>query len=199
MKRRIHLSVLFGLICAILLSMSHFNVLCEDLRHNVLRLHIIANSDSVADQQLKLKIRDEILAQTGDMFLGITDLATAEDKAQNSLKDFELIANGVIKESGFDYKATAYLGDSYFETRHYDDFSLPAGNYRSLIINLGESKGKNWWCVIFPTVCIPAATDGDLTDSVAVESANVAKNANRYVIKFKTVEIYEKIKKFVNK
>ncbi len=199
MKKRIQLSVLFGLICAILLSMSHFNVLCDDLRHNVLRLHIIANSDSVADQELKLKIRDEILAQTGDMFLGITDLSVAEEKAKNSLAPFESIANSVIEENGFDYKANAYLGDSYFETRHYDDFTLPAGNYRSLIINLGESKGKNWWCVIFPTVCIPAASKGELTDSVSAESADVATHSNQYIMRFKTVEIYEKIKKFVNK
>ncbi len=199
MKKRIQLSVLFGLICTILLSMSHFNVLCDDLRHNVLRLHIIANSNSVADQELKLKIRDEILAQTGDMFLGITDLSVAEEKAENSLARFESIANNVIEQNGFDYKANAYLGDSYFETRHYDDFTLPAGNYRSLIINLGESKGKNWWCVIFPTVCIPAASKGELTDSVSVESADVATHSNQYIIRFKTVEIYEKIKKFVNK
>lgn len=199
MKTKIHFSILFGLICAILLSMSRFNVLCDDLRENVLRLHIIANSDSVADQELKLKIRDEILAQTGDMFLQITDLETAEQKAQNSLNKFENIANEVIKQNGFNYTSQAYLGESYFETRQYDDFTLPAGNYRSLIINLGKGEGKNWWCVIFPTVCIPAATDGDLTDSVTPQSANIAAHADRYIMRFKTVEIYEKIKKFVNK
>lgn len=198
MKRRIEFSLLFGLICAMLLSMTHFNGLCNDLRQNVLRLHIIANSDSVADQELKLKIRDEILLKTGELFCNVTDLKQAEKEVAASLENFENIANQVIKENGFDYKASACLGDSYFETRHYDNFSLPAGNYRSLIINLGEGKGKNWWCVVFPAVCIPAATDSDLTQSVSEDSANIAKQSDRYIIRFKTVEIFEKIKKLIN-
>lgn len=197
MKKRIEFSVLFGLICAILLSMTQFNGLCEDLRQNVLRLHIVANSDSVADQELKLKIRDEILLQTSDLFCQVTDLKTAEEKVENSLELFEEIANKVIAENGFSYSAKATLGDSYFETRHYDTFTLPAGKYRSLIINLGESKGKNWWCVVFPAVCIPAATDSDLTQSVSDESAKIAKQPERYVMRFKAVEIYEKIKNFI--
>lgn len=197
MKKRIHLSLLFGLICAILLSMFNFNVLCDDLRQNVLRLHIIANSDSVADQQLKLEIRDRILVQTGELFNTATDLDDAEAAVKNSLDDFSDIANAVIKENGFDYEAQVYLGDSYFETREYEEFTLPAGNYRSLIVKLGESKGKNWWCVVFPAVCIPAATDSCLEDSVSHASAEIAENSQRYVMRFKAVEIYEKIKKFV--
>ncbi len=198
MKKRIKLSILFGLICAILLSMTQFSALCEDLRQNVLRLHIIANSDSVADQELKLKIRDEILAQTGETFVGVTDLATAESKAKENLQNFEKIADNVIKENGFNYKAEVSLGECFFETRHYDTFSLPAGNYRSLIIRLGKAEGKNWWCVVFPAVCIPAASDGNLRDSVSDSSAEVAENSERYIVKFKAVEIYEKLRNLFN-
>lgn len=196
MKKRVRISVLFGLVCAILLSMTHFGALCEDLRQNVLRLHIIANSDSAEDQQLKLKIRDEILKETGNTFLGAKDLATAEIMTQQNLDTFEKIANRVIKENGFNYKAQATLGDSFFETRHYDTFSLPAGTYRSLIINLGKGEGKNWWCVIFPSICMPSATESNLRDSVSDNSAQIAENSDRYIIKFKAVEIYEKIKNF---
>ncbi len=196
MKKRIKLSLLCGLICAILLSMTQFNVLCEDLRQNVLRLHIIANSDSVADQQLKLKIRDEILKETGQTFVGVTDLETAQKNTEKNLSKFEDIANRVIKENGFSYKAKASLGDAFFETRHYDTFSLPAGNYRSLIIQLGKGEGKNWWCVVFPAVCVPAAVDGNLRDSVSENSAQIAEQSDRYIVKFKAVEIYEKIKNF---
>lgn len=196
MKKRIKLSLLFGLICAMLLSMTQFEAVCDDLRQNVLRLHIIANSDTEADQELKLKIRDEILSQTGGMFANADSLLQAEYETEKHLAQFSQIANRVIKENGFDYKAEVSLGDCFFETRHYNTFSLPAGNYRSLIIKLGKAEGKNWWCVIFPSVCVPAAADSNLRQSVSDNSANVAEQSDRYVIRFKTVEIYEKIKSF---
>ncbi len=199
MKKRIELSVAFGLICALLLSVSHFNAACDDLRQNVLRLHIIANSDSDADQNLKLKIRDEILNETGDLFLNCNDLEIAEETVKQNLDLFNKIANKVIKENGFNYTATASFGKSDFSTRYYDDFTLPAGEYNSLIITLGEGGGKNWWCVVYPTVCISAATKGDLKDSVKSQSAQIAKGGKRYVMRFKTVEIYEKIKNYINR
>lgn len=196
MSKRIKLSLCFGLICAVLISITNFNALCDDLRQNILRLHIIANSNSTADQELKLKIRDRILEEASGVFANAKSLEVAEDKAQKEISHFNEIANSVIKENGFNYKAEVSLGDCFFETRHYDTFSLPAGNYRSLIIKLGEAKGKNWWCVIFPSVCIPAASTGNLRDSVKENSAQIAEQSDRYIIKFKTVEIYEKIKNF---
>ena len=198
MKKKIRISLIFGLICAICLSFFNFNLLCDDLRQNVLRLHIIANSDSEADQELKLKIRDAILSETGSLFANSQSLEEANLKTEQHLKNFEEIANRVINESGFGYDATVSLGECFFETRHYENFTLPAGNYRSLIINLGESKGKNWWCVIYPTVCLPAAS-GDLRDTVNNKSAHIAEHSERYIIRFKIVEIFEKIKlKFSN-
>ena len=199
MKKRIELSVAFGLICALLLSVSHFNAACDDLRQNVLRLHIIANSDSEADQSLKLKIRDEILKETGDLFINCNELENAEKTVKENLNSFRDIANRVIEENGFDYTATASFGKSDFSTRYYDDFTLPAGEYNSIIITLGEGEGKNWWCVVYPTVCISAATKGDLKDTVKAESAQIAKGGKRYVMRFKTVEIYEKIKNYINR
>lgn len=193
MKKKIRISLIFGLICAICLSFFNFNLLCDDLRQNVLRLHIIANSDSEADQELKLKIRDAILSETGSLFANSQSLEEANLQTEQHLKNFEDIANRVINESGFCYDATVSLGERFFETRHYENFTLPAGNYRSLIINLGESKGKNWWCVIYPTVCLPAAS-GDLRDTVNNKSAHIAEHSERYIIRFKIVEIFEKIK-----
>lgn len=198
MNKRIKLSLIFGIICAMLLSMTQFSVLCDDLRENILRLHIIANSDSQEDQALKLKIRDTILNETGDLFLGVTELENAEKQASEHIDEFTKIANRVIKENGFDYSANVTLGDCFFETREYETFTLPAGNYRSLIIELGKAEGKNWWCVIFPSVCIPAASSGDLRDSTDEKSAEVAENSDQYIVKFKAVEIYEKIKNWFN-
>lgn len=189
-------SLLCGLLCAVFLSFSSFNASCEDLRQNVLRLHIVANSDNVKDQQLKLKIRDEILSQSGNIFEKSEDVEDALATAQKKVKLFEEIANEVIKKEGFDYKASAKIGDSYFETRNYEDFTLPAGVYKSLIIELGKAKGKNWWCVIFPEVCIPTASKVGLDKTVNANGCQIAENSNRYIMRFKAVELYEDIKKF---
>lgn len=197
-RRAAELSVLLGLLCAIFASMAHFEAACDDLRQNVLRLHIIANSDSEADQAVKLLVRDKILEQSADIFEGETELERAEEKAVERLNEFCETAESVLAENGFSYGATAEIGVSYFETREYDDFTLPAGNYRSLIIRLGKAEGKNWWCVIFPAVCIPAASSADLSDSTASASAQIAESPERYVMRFKTVEIYEDLKKFLN-
>lgn len=197
-RRAAELSVLLGLLCAIFASMAHFEAACDDLRQNVLRLHIIANSDSEADQAVKLLVRDRILEQAADIFSGETELKIAEKKAEEGLSGFCETAKEALSENGFSYGATAEIGLSYFETREYEDFTLPAGNYRSLIIRLGAAEGKNWWCVVFPAVCIPAAADASLSDSTSGESAQIAEHPQKYVMRFKTVEIYEDLKKFLN-
>ena len=192
-------AVIFGLLCAIFTSFSRFNAVCDDLRSNVLRMHIIANSDSEEDQNLKLKIRDRILSETSLIFDRDTDLNEAVKITKDKLPELEATANEVIKENGFNYTATVSVGDSYFETREYEDFTLPAGTYRSLIIRLGKAEGKNWWCVIFPGVCLPSASDSHLSDTVRDESAKVAEHPQKYVMRFKTVEIYEDLKKIIKK
>ncbi len=194
--RTFNVSLLCGLLCAVFMSLASFDASCEDLRTNVLRLHIIANSDSAADQNLKLKIRDQILAESGNLFDGITDTDEAVLRAEQNLALYRDIADRVIAENGFSYKSEVFLGESYFETRVYDDFTLPAGYYKSLIVKVGEAKGKNWWCVIFPQMCIPAAK-ADLSLTVEEKSKEIAEQQNRYIMRFKIVEIYEKIKKSI--
>lgn len=196
-RRGAELSVVVGLLCAIFASMAHFEAACDDLRQNVLRLHIIANSDSEEDQAVKLLVRDKILEESSELFAGETELKAAEKKAEDNLNEFCKTAKRVLSENGFSYNVSAEIGDSYFETREYEDFTLPAGNYRSLIINLGAAKGKNWWCVIFPAVCIPAAADASLSDSASGTSAQIAEHPQKYVMRFKTVEIYEDLKKLL--
>ncbi len=193
-RKNIEQGILIGLICAIMLSLAHFDAACTDLKNSVLRLHIRANSDSCEDQQLKLAIRDKILEQSDTVFDKCTDLDSAILSAEKNSGKIEEIANSVIKEYGYDYTASVSVGESYFETREYDSFVLPAGNYRSLIVNIGKAQGKNWWCVVFPAVCLPAA-DANLQDSASVESSKIAENAPKYVMKFKIVEWYEQIKK----
>ncbi len=198
-RKNIELGVLFGLICAIILSFARFEVRCDDLRENVLRLHIIANSDSEADQALKFAVRDEIFKNSTDIFKDCNDVDSAVVTAVSQIETLNDIANSVITKNGFDYTAAVSVADSYFDTRVYDDFTLPAGTYKSLIVNLGNAQGKNWWCVVFPCVCVPTARDAELSDSVSIEAASTAENAPKYEIKFKTVELYEKFKKIFSK
>lgn len=194
-KQNIRIGILFGLIAAILFSMADFDAACDDLRSNVLRLHIIANSDSEHDQQLKLKVRDAILQESLDCFKDCDGLDDALITANLNCEKLEKIANDVIRKSGESYCARVSIGNADFDTRVYDDFTLPAGNYKSVIVNLGEAKGKNWWCVVFPCVCVPAATNVKLSDSVNKKGAYVAENAPKYEMKFKIVELYERLKK----
>lgn len=190
-------AVLCGLICAITLSMARFNVLCDELRENVFRLHIIANSDDPSDQALKLKVRDAVLEVSGEIFEDCGDSEEAKQKAEENIQMLRETAQQVVNENGFDYNVTVDISPSYFTNREYDTFTLPAGTYDALNIKLGNATGKNWWCVMFPAVCIGASAD--LSDAVSEKSANIAKNSNDYQIKFKTVEIYEEIKKIISK
>ncbi len=193
-KKAFEWALIFGFICSVFCSMASFDANCEELRDNVLRLHIIANSDSETDQNLKLKIRDAVLAESDTLFEKSQDLNSAIETAKENLAVYESVANNVIAEEGLNYMATAKIGKTFFETREYDDFTLPAGEYDALILEIGEARGKNWWCVIFPSVCVPTQK-ADLKDSVGQKSAKIAENPRPYKIRFKSVEIYEKIKR----
>lgn len=193
-----NISLLMALVSGLFLSLANFDTSCEELRNNVLRLHIIANSDSEYDQELKLKIRDEILKNSTEIFNNTKNIDDAILVASLRKDEFSQIAERVIKQNNASYSVSAEIGDSYFETRDYDDFTLPAGVYKSLIIRVGKAEGKNWWCVIFPEICVSSAKKGDLTDTVSDVTAAVAKNPRRYLMRFKIIEIYEGIKKLIN-
>ena len=193
-KKAFEWALIFGFVCSVFCSMASFDVSCEELRDNVLRLHIIANSDSKADQDLKFKIRDAVLAEGDTLFEKSTDLDSAINRASENLAVYEEIANRVIAEEGLNYKVTVKIGKTFFETREYDDFTLPAGEYEALIVEIGKARGKNWWCVIFPSVCVPTQK-ANLKDSVGEKTAQIAENPRPYKIRFKSVEIYEKIKR----
>lgn len=194
-KKAFHLALVFGLISAVFLSFADFNSACDGLRESVLRLHIVANSDSSEDQQIKLKVRDEILSRSEEIFQNCDSIEGAVISAKDACEEIEKAANEVLAKNGFSYGAKAEIGDCYFETREYDDFTLPAGTYNSLIITLGEANGKNWWCVVFPQVCLPAAKSASLYDTADENSAQVAYGKSQYQMRFKVVEVYENIKK----
>ncbi len=197
--KNLTIAFLIALILTVSIEAVGFEAKCDDLRNNILRLHILANSDSEEDQKLKLAVRDAIINSDIAEFDKCTNLEQAISFAEKSTEAFTDIAMKVIKDNGYDYNVTATVDKSYFNTRVYDDFTLPAGVYDALIIKIGKAKGKNWWCVMFPALCLPAATDASLTDCVENSSAEIADNPQNYQIRFKSVEIYQYIKKILSK
>ncbi|MBQ8304386.1 MAG: stage II sporulation protein R [Clostridia bacterium] len=192
-KKEIKFAVALALAVSILLSLSSFEARCEELRQNVFRLHIIANSNSEFDQALKLKVRDAVINETGDIYDRCLDLKSAKEAAIKNKERIYNAAKSVINDAGMDYEVEIEIGAASFDTRHYETFSLPAGEYEALNIRIGEAKGKNWWCVMYPSLCI-ASSGAEITDVVSEDSAEIANNPQNYVMRFKIVEIYEKLR-----
>lgn len=192
-KKWLNFSLIFGIIAAILISNINFSNSCKEMYENIIRIRIIANSNSEADQTLKLNIRDAVLESSKEIFSGIKDYNEAEKIASENINLFKETAQSVVNEKGLNYKVDLKIKDEFFDTREYDNFTLPAGTYKSLVFTVGEGRGQNWWCVMFPEVCVGGCS-GKLSDSLSDDSANIAYNSDKYIVKFKTVEIFENIK-----
>ncbi len=127
------------------------------VKTDTLRLHIIANSDSDFDQELKLKVRDRVLEYTGELFAEVSGKTEAEALAKYSANEIKSVAEEVIAENGADYSVSVEITNMWFETRSYDGFTLPAGDYDAVRIIIGAGEGHNWWCVMYPPLCLPGA------------------------------------------
>ena len=168
----------------------------KDISDKLIRLHIIANSDSAEDQRLKLLVRDEILSYVSRLTENCDSIDGARRKISAHLGNLEAIAEDVIVSNGFSCAARAELSEVYFPTKVYDGFSLPAGKYEALRIKLGSASGKNWWCVLFPPVCISAAEAESEFENAGMtkeEISFVMSDKVEYRLKFKIVEIIESI------
>lgn len=184
-----------ALVLTILFTFSGFTACCEDIPNHVLRLHVLANSDSSADQSLKLKVRDRILKESAGMLDGVADKEHAEKVVSKQIPKLQKAAANEIKRRGYNYPVKVTLTNMYFTTRQYGDVTLPAGRYDALRVTIGSGKGHNWWCVIFPPMCLPAAEKKEeLKDVLNKDELNVTESHNGYIVKFKTVEVYEQLK-----
>lgn len=167
----------------------------EALYDNVLRLHVIANSDSDEDQSLKLAVRDEILAVYGDRLAECTSKEEAEEKAAALASEMTESAKGVIAEHGYDYGVRLTLTRESYPTRVYGDVTMPAGEYCSLRIIIGEGAGENWWCVLFPPMCVGNAmggeTDGSVPVGLSASQYKLISGNGRYAVRFKILELVE--------
>lgn len=168
---------------------------CRDIKENVLRLHIIANSDSEEDQNLKLLVRDELLETGSKLFDGSADIDSVLSIAEKEIPYLTERAQKVIDSNGFDYKARIEVGKSRFPTREYENVTLPAGEYTAVRVILGEGDGHNWWCVMFPPMCLSAA-EGEtrLEDVLTPGAVDFVEGGKKYEVKFKIIEWYENIR-----
>ncbi len=187
LKRGIR-AVCAGVIGCLLLSLCGFTAQCEGVNDRVLRLHILAASDSVEDQAIKLKVRDAILAEAGGMLDGVMNTALAEKLLEDALPQIQAIAQRVLAQHGTEDAVTVELCDAYFNTRHYEHITLPAGEYRALRVVIGEGKGQNWWCMVFPPMCLSGACETDWDGILTQEQTDILTNSARYEVRFKVVE-----------
>ena len=129
------------------------------LDQELIRLHVVANSDTEADQSIKLQVRDAIVASLSEGMADIGDVQAAKAYLRENLSKIEAIANNTLQAAGVDSRAVVTLCRETFDIRKYDTFTLPAGVYESLRVVIGEGQGHNWWCVAFPTLCTSSTTE----------------------------------------
>lgn len=185
-------------------AISYVNAVSEDIANSVFRLHVIANSDSNVDQNLKLKVRDELLSYMNKISKDCSSKEEVKALAIEHQNDFVEIAENVIKDNGFNYEAKVKIGLSDFPTKYYGDISLPAGTYDALKVEIGEAKGQNWWCVMFPPLCfvdvssgiVPESSKQEIKDSLNDEEYDlISKTDNAEIsFKFKLVEFFQNLK-----
>lgn len=181
-------------------SFGSFAEKCEHLSEDVFRLHILANSDSDEDQALKYKVRDFVLTEFSDTFSECSDKDEAALKAQSALTEITQSVNDFIAENGFDYTVKCETTKMYFTTRTYENITMPAGNYSALRIIIGEGQGKNWWCVMFPPLCLPAAAAEQNIDLILGEDGAKLVSGNPQIeVRFKFAEICGDIGNFFEK
>lgn len=170
----------------------------EELGRKVIRLHVIANSDSPEDQALKLRVRDRVLARAQEILEQSADMEQAEQALTAALPELTREARETLAAEGCAQPVQARLEPAEFPTKDYDGFSLPAGKYLALRVIIGQGAGQNWWCVVFPPLCTAAASDvptvaldAGLTDQ---EVALITEADEGYVLKFKAVELWQALK-----
>lgn len=132
----------------------------QKLNGELIRLHVVANSDSQEDQAIKLRVRDAVTESLKAAMADVGDVEEAKAYIRENLPKIQSLANQVLESCGVEADAVVTLAKETFDTRYYDTFRLPAGVYESLRITIGEGEGKNWWCVVFPTLCLPATSSG---------------------------------------
>lgn len=177
-------------------SLSYTNDASNDISTKVLRMHVLANSNSIDDQRLKIAVKNNILKSTQELFTDCDNLEESIKIAQSNTELIKASAQEVIKKYNKNYDVKVYVDNEFFDVREYKDFTLPSGNYNTVKVVIGEGKGKNWWCVMYPAVCISACSD-DFDKALTKEEKKLI-TSKKYIPKFKILEIINKIKNKIN-
>lgn len=179
----------------------------EDLQDNLIRLHIIAESDSDNDQNVKLKVRDAILKNVGEKMTA-SDKDECKAKITGNLGEIEQIADNVLRENGFNYTSRAEYGKFYFPEKTYKSMTLPAGEYYGIRVVLGSGEGHNWWCVMYPPLCFKEGEEVTLSresEKILREKLDsdtyeiITQKNNEVVVKFKIVQVVQELKEKISK
>ena len=193
-KKRWVKAVAGALVICLTLSVCELHGTCESVRENVVRLHILANSDSAEDQALKLKVRDAVLAACADWQEVAATPEEALALAEEQLPRLQAVAEQTVAAEGYDYPIKAEVCRMCFTTRQYDTVTLPAGQYDAVRVTIGDAKGQNWWGVMYPPLCVGAATDRKQATSLWTDKQkDLVEGGDRYVVKFKVVEWAQKV------
>ena len=212
MKKKLNFILILTILVFIYIALLSFNyskAVSSNLSDSVFRLHIIANSDSSADQELKLKVRDNIINYMNTLTSSSSDKKDVISMVNNHLDSFKEIALNTLKENGYNYDVNIEIGNFNFPTKTYGDISFPAGNYDALKIEIGDAIGQNWWCVLFPPLCfvnsstgiVPEDSKTILKENINSESyeiiseGNKSKNTSDIKIKFKIIEFFNNFRK----
>lgn len=203
--RNIIIVIFLLFIYTLISAFSYANAVSKDLCQSVFRLHVIANSDTINDQSLKYKVRDNVLSYMNNLCSNIKTKEEAIEIAQDNQSEFYKIAKQTIIDNGYDYDVNIKIGAFDFPTKQYGDISFPAGSYDALRIEIGEAKGQNWWCVMFPPLCFVDMTSGVVPkeSKETLESSLSSKEeyilitddkSNDIQFKFKLVELFQNVK-----
>ncbi len=196
MKKRIFSLVVLILAAMMLTAGTILQRQQMELADKLVRLHVVADSDSEEDQRVKLQVRDAVLSETQALLRDAEDPRAA---LQNNLSRIEDAANACLRQQGSSDRAVVTMARELFPTREYETFSLPAGTYTALRVTIGSGQGHNWWCVVFPSICVSASAEefeeaaqtAGLTEG---EIQLITESSEGYELKFKSMELVQKLK-----
>ena len=190
--KKLFKSMIVALLLTSLFTFLPFEKNCRDISDEVFRIHILADSDSPKDQSLKLKVRDAVLEYTDNLYSNVTSKEEAIEVTYNNLKGIVSSAESVLRSKGCDKKVKAEICNMDFNTRYYGDITMPSGNYTALRLTIGSGQGKNWWCVMYPSLCLYTASDAkSLEDELTEEQYEVITDTPKFQFKFKILEYFD--------
>lgn len=198
MKKAMHMLLLL-LIAAAAANLFQTGQTLSELEHSVIRLHILADSDETGAQIQKMLVRDALLASADAWIPAGASYAEGCDAVQDLLPDIQKTAERALRDAGSSDSVQVTFADTAFPARQYGDITLPAGTYKAICVEIGEAKGQNWWCVMYPALCVPAASETVLTDTLDDAACDMAMHPADYELRLKCVDVWRTAVQWVRK